>query len=378
MKTENYVRELDRQLTYLMAFTRHIGELDMVGALFGEFRGEQSAGWSTEITAYEVFNEFQALATKGSPLSISELRQVLCLYAQLSEAGGVYEGLLNLIGVVQLKPWSMWPFKDMVRVRQNPKRVIGPNANVMFRRLAQAASDIGMIGLSELLEETFSDNLRNGIVHADYILGSKELRLRRRNGGPVMAIPYGDLVPILSNGLAFFELLDGHRSEARRTFRPGREIIGRFSANPPMRCRVELAEDGRFSLTMAGIARESDTAYERQERINAKLGGRVFMGYSVAPATRHDALIGKIAVQGFNVPVVVFDDSSQFDLLLTDATTHGLWRSDIAPGYRDGSLLLATPAGFVSVDDIDMFEALLPPWTWEETNIEAQSKAETI
>ena len=40
------------------------------------------------------------------------------LYAQLAEAGGVYESLLNTMQVAQLKAYNLWPFQDLVRVRQ--------------------------------------------------------------------------------------------------------------------------------------------------------------------------------------------------------------------------------------------------------------------
>lgn len=41
----------------------------------------------------------KALGSKGAPLTRAELRLVFCLYAQLAEAGGLYEGLLNTMQV---------------------------------------------------------------------------------------------------------------------------------------------------------------------------------------------------------------------------------------------------------------------------------------
>ncbi|WP_034350884.1 hypothetical protein [Herbaspirillum sp. GW103] len=183
MKPKAYALALHTQLTYLFSFARTINEIDTAAALFGEFRGAQDVGWSTVQTAYEVFGELKRLGSKGSPLTKPELRQVLCLYAQLAEAGGVYECLLNTMSVMKLKAYNLWPFQSLVRVRQEPRAVIGPNANATFRHLAKVATAIGMTGLARLFEITFRDDIRNGMAHADYILGPDGLRLRRRNGG---------------------------------------------------------------------------------------------------------------------------------------------------------------------------------------------------
>ena len=170
MPSEEYLEQLNQQLSYLVAFARQVNELDLAGSIFQESRGMQDAGWSTTITAHEIFNEMIAFTELNHPIEKSELRVLLSLYAQLSEAGGVYEGLKNLIGVIELKPFRGWPFQHLVRVREAPRRVIGPNANATFRDLAQTARGIGMLRLSELLETAFRDDLRNGISHADYII----------------------------------------------------------------------------------------------------------------------------------------------------------------------------------------------------------------
>ena len=39
------------------------------------------------------------------------------LYCQLAEAGGFYEFVKNVLGAITLKPYLLWPFKDLVRVR---------------------------------------------------------------------------------------------------------------------------------------------------------------------------------------------------------------------------------------------------------------------
>ena len=355
-----YARELNAQFSYLFAWARLIGEVDMAASLLGEFRGSQSAGWSTSITANEVRSELQAFGTKGAPLSVAELRQVLCLYSQLAEAGGVYEGLLNLMGVIQLKPYNLWPFQDLVRVKQSPKKVIGPNANAMFRKLAQVASDIGMTRLSQLLEITFRDDIRNGIFHADYIISPDGLRLRRRNGGQVIVVSYEQINVALAISLNFFQLLEGHQQDALESFRPAREIIGRFSLSPPMLHEVEFAANGGFSISTSSVARLTDAKYERQERINSLLNGSVLAAYLNARLASEREVLDEIQSAGFTPTVINFTNNSQIENVTGELYTHGLWHTSAIDNKQKNGLLLATPAGFLRVADKETFIATLP------------------
>ena len=84
-----------------------MNELDFAASLSGEFRGMQDAGWSTTITANEVFDEISAHLQNETPRSKAELRVILMLYCQLAEAGGIYETLKNMMGDVTLKPYLL-------------------------------------------------------------------------------------------------------------------------------------------------------------------------------------------------------------------------------------------------------------------------------
>lgn len=358
MESDAYLRALNTQLTYLFAFTRKINELDTAAALNGEFRGMQDAGWSTVVTAHEVFGEMKTLATKGAPLTRPELRQLLSLYAQLAEAGGVYETLLNTMRVVQLKVYNMWPFQDLVRVRQIPPAVIGPNSNAMFRELASVAIAIGMPSLARLLEITFRDDIRNGVAHADYILGPNGLRLRRRNGGQPILVSIEQIQTALQIALFFFELLHDIQRDVLESFRPARTIIGRLSANPPMPWTVELSEDGGFSLSSRAAGQQVDAAYQRQERINNHLGGRVVAAYVAVADDFPQALLAEIAALGLDVLVVDFETTEQLDALMREVEVHGLW--DHAPVAAAEGIVMATPMGFRRITTGAEFQAWLP------------------
>lgn len=360
MEPAVYLRALNTQLTYLFAFAGRINEIDTAAATSAESRGAQDAGWNTAETAHQVFAELKALGAKGEPLSRPELRQMLSLYAQLAEAGGVYEGLLNTMLVAQLKPWNMWPFQDLVRVRQAPRAVIGPNANAMFRRLADVATAIGMSGLARLLELAFRDDIRNGIAHADYIMAPDGLRLRRRNGGQPIVLSLDQVTAALQIALWFFEVLQEFQYQVRESYRPAKTVTGRFSANPPMPWTIELTEDGAFSISTNAPAPQVDAAYERQAMINDRLGGRMMAVYLRPGSEIPPGLQAAISGAGFDPLVVAFPDGDQFEALVAEVGGNGLW--DPPPGLEaaEDATLMATPFGFRLIATAEAFSAWLP------------------
>jgi hypothetical protein len=360
MDAQVYIQALNTQLTYLFAYARKINEIDTAAALFGEFRGTQDAGWSTVATAHEVFRELKALGSKRTPLNRAEIRQVLCLYAQLAEAGGVYEGLLNTMQVAQLKAYNLWPFQSLVRVRKAPRAVIGPNANAMFRHLAEVATAIGMTRLARLLELAFRDDIRNGMAHADYILGLDGLRLRRRNGGQSMLVSYAEVTSAIQIALFFFELLGAFQQSTAESFRPARTIVGRFSVNPPMPCKIELTSDGKFSITNNVSGPQVDAAYERQKRINDRLGGRMVTAYLPPSTEVPSELLAEISAIGFEVLIIDFEGAAQFAALVAEVEEHGLWDPTTNAEIAHNALLIATPPGFRWISTGVEFEAWLP------------------
>lgn len=360
MEPQTYLRELNRQFTYLFAYACRINEIDTAAALSGEFRGAQAAGWNTVVTAHEVFHELQILGAKAAPFEQAELRQVLCLYSQLAEAGGVYEGLLNTMQVAQTKPYNLWPFHSLVRVRQSPPAVIGPNANAMFRRLAEVATSIGMTGLSRLLELAFRDDIRNAIAHADYILDPEGLRLRRRNGGPVALVSNAEITGALQIAMCFFELLQVFQKSIAESFRPARTVVGRFSNNPPMPWTIQWADDGRFTLSCNSPGPQTDAAYQRQALINDRLGGRMVTAYVGPGKNAAPTLLKEISETGFEVSIVDLATEDQFAPLLSEIGEHGLWATEPSAESARSGLLMVTPFGFRSISSGDDFKAWLP------------------
>ncbi|MCR9193430.1 MAG: hypothetical protein NXH88_01790 [Hyphomonas sp.] len=351
--TTDRMNAISRQMGLLFTYARCMNELDFAGSLSGEFRGAQDAGWSTTITAEQVYQELVARLDSDTPKSLPELRIVLLLYSQLAEAGGVYETLKNMMRIIEREPYNLWPFQDLVRVRKAPDRVIGPNANKTFRDLAEHARRIGMSALSEVLETVFRDDIRNGIAHADYILWGDGLRLRRRNGGQVFRLNFDEVSEAIGIGVGFYQTLRQLCMDAMRSFDPSQPITGRFSANPPMSWTVGIdPKDGGFSIKSSSPGPQTTEAFLRQEAINKFLSGRVLAMFTKEGGFQeHDV---DFSSSGF-APAETELNDEQYDALLEEIEQNQLW-DDHAENVSDGGLLGLSPRGFqwlTSQTDLD-------------------------
>lgn len=358
VKPAEYLVELNTHLSHLYSFARRINELDFAASLGGEFRGAQDAGWATTITANQVFEELVVLFNRKQPTSVAQLRVILMLYCQLAEAGGFYETIKNLIGVVTLKPYLLWPFKDLVRVRKGPNRVIGPNANATFRDLATAAKVIGLSRLSSLLELAFRDDIRNGVSHADYVIWNDGLRLRKRNGGHTQLLSYEEVNDALTRGVGFFQILREYNSVSVRSFNPAKTIVGRLSANFPMPWTLFFDSDkGSFKISGSSPGPVRSAEYDRQCEINGRLGGKVMATYATEPATEIGKVDAHILSKGFEPNAVVLDENG-LGALMDDIEKLDLWDPS-GSHNRTGNLLLGTPWGFRWISSPADFDTVL-------------------
>ena len=162
----------------------------------------------------------------------------------------------------------------------------------------------------------------------------------------------------LQIALFFFEFQQAFRNQVAESFRPARTIIGRFSANYPMPWTIELTEDGRFSISGSAAGPQVDAAYERQERINNRLGGQVVAAYLAPGANLPDELATAIAAAGFDPLVVALDTVEAYDVLAAEIEAQGLW--DPSPRPDGAAVLMATPFGFRWIATGADFDAWLP------------------
>ncbi|TIX85905.1 MAG: hypothetical protein E5V21_02505 [Mesorhizobium sp.] len=354
---QQYLIDLATEFSRLYAFARQMNEMDFVASLGGEFRGMQDAGWSTTITAAEVRGELGEYLSLARPLTHKEYRVLLLLYSQLAEAGGVYESIKNVMGVITAVPYNLWPFQKLVRVRKQPSAVIGPNANKTFRDLADSAKAIGMTRLATLLAGAFRDDIRNGVAHADYIIWSDGLRLRRRNGGSVYVVPHEEVLAAVVRGIAFFDILQDHNSTAMSFYNPPKAIVGKFSGNPPMPWTVHADPvKGTFSISGSSPVPVTIPEYRRQVEITGRLGGKVLAAFPRIDDDDDERTINTIEDLGYEPNIVPLDAAAYADLL-RQIQLHDMQDDRQTPG---NGLLVASPFGFTSLAASAALENLLP------------------
>jgi len=335
-----------------------MNELDFAAALSGESRGMQDVGWATTITANEVFEELVAFTQSNEPRSKAELRVMLMLYCQLAEAGGVYETIKNLFGVITLKPYLLWPFQELVRVKQAPKRIIGPNSNTTFRDLASTAKRVGLSRLSRLLEDTFRDDIRNGISHADYVLWDDGLRLRRRNGGYATKLSFEAVSEALTRGMGFFQIMQEHNRTSVFSFSPERTVVGRLSLNAPMPWTVSYdGKSGSFSISGSSPVPVTAPEFERQESINGLLGGKVLAAFFVDSDYISGPIDSYIQTVGFE-PNNILMSNEDFQNLVQDVERRSLWDMRM-PHNPTSNVLIASPWGFRWVSEPSDFDPIM-------------------
>lgn len=134
------------------------------------------------------FNEGMELLSIRNP-DRATLRNLLYRYLCIAEASGLYEIVANHIAIIGSDIYRLWPFQKIVVQHKPTGRVIAPNANRIFKELSGRAEQVGLIRAAKVFSEIFDDDLRNAIAHADFVMWSDGLRLRKRNGGqPVVEL----------------------------------------------------------------------------------------------------------------------------------------------------------------------------------------------
>ena len=175
-----------------------------------------------------------------------------------------------------------------------------------------------------------------------------------------MLVSNAEMVAALQIALTFFELLQAFQQATAESFRPARTIVGRFSVNPPMAWTIELSDDGTFSISSRAAGSQVDVSYERQKRINDRLGGRMVTAYIGPRMNAPSALLTEISAIGFDVLTVGFESTEQFAELIAEVEEHALWDPPPSAEISDNAVLMATPLGFRKISTGAEFQAWLP------------------
>ena len=95
------------------------------------------------------------------------------------------------------------------------------------------ASELGLTELAAVFGEAFDPDVRNAVAHADYIIWSDGLRLRRRNGGSPRVIPWDEFGTVMERGLNLFDFIRRLADEYAHGYDPPKTIRSRLVPQEP-------------------------------------------------------------------------------------------------------------------------------------------------
>jgi hypothetical protein len=141
--------------------------------------------------------------------------------------------LRKLLLTIERRGNNLYPFRALVERHQKTGEVMAPNANRIMKDLIGHCSELGLSELAEVFRDAFDPDVRNAIAHADYILWSDGLRLRRRNGGHPRIIRWDELDALIGRGLNLFSIIRGVVNEYVQSYDPPKTIRSRLNDGEP-------------------------------------------------------------------------------------------------------------------------------------------------
>jgi hypothetical protein len=232
VENEPFFEKIERAFRDLFERAKARNELHFAFSLNPEFRGEQGPGWSTADDAHRAFDEYLAFLEEGEFTSL-KARVALAFYCHLAEASGYYEIPKNMLRVIGDQPYNPWPFKDLIEIHKTTGAVIAPNANKVIRDLAGHAATLGLSELAEVFRDAFDPDIRNAYAHADYVIWSDSVRLRKRNGGFPRKVPWSEFQSRFDRGINLFHVLREIVNEYVASYHPARRFRARINDNEP-------------------------------------------------------------------------------------------------------------------------------------------------
>ena len=225
-------------------------ELHFALSLNPEFRGIQGPGWSTAQDAHTAFDDYLNFLKEGQ-LTRLKARVALAFYCHLAEASGFYEIPKNMLRVAEGELYNLWPFQALVEKHRQTGALLAPNANKILKDLAGHAKNLGLHELAEVFRDAFDGDLRNGYVHADYIIWDDGIHLRKRNGDYPRIVSWAEFQEHFDRAVNFFHILRQVVSEYMSAYHPAKEVRGRFS-NEPERVWKIHADPVKHSFSISG------------------------------------------------------------------------------------------------------------------------------
>jgi hypothetical protein len=229
---QSFYEKAERALRDLFERAKAVHELHFAMALSPEFRGAQDHGWSTAHESVLAYDQFTALARGLKPEAPIRVRVILVFYNHVAEGAGFYEIPKALLLTAEGRGNNTIPFQDLVERHRKTGEIIAPNANRIMKDLIGHASELGLSELAEVIRDAFDPDVRNAVAHADYIIRTDGLLLRRRNGGTPHMIPWDEFDALIRRGLDLFDFIRQITSEYVQSYETPKIVRARLADEP--------------------------------------------------------------------------------------------------------------------------------------------------
>lgn len=111
--------------------------------------------------------------------------------------------------------------------------------------------------------DAFDSDIRNGYAHADYIIWSDGIRLRKRNGGFPRIVTWQEFNALFERGINFFSMLSEIVQEYMDSYNPAKEIRGQLSNEPERTWTIYSdPKDGTFTISGGSFVIKPDKNHE--------------------------------------------------------------------------------------------------------------------
>ncbi len=166
--------------------------------------GLHDAGWDPLEESAQAFDDYNwHLTAKDSALSEKSAWRIgLLMYCQAVEMSAIHAMLGNLLRILEGKPYRLNPLGPLGRV--DKKRMFKwypPSAKTKWKKLRDMAAGVGQQQLVLMIDQMFSDDVRNSFSHSDYVITEKHFRWTE--GGLAQQLPLEDVSALITNSFTF-------------------------------------------------------------------------------------------------------------------------------------------------------------------------------
>lgn len=212
------------------------------------------------LAAFEDYNwMLRKVADERGPTA--ELRVALLMYCQAIEMDAAQELLYNLLRTVSGKPYVIGSMDHLWKRNKKTGISYPPSATTVFATIRQLANNTGETILTTLINQFFSERIRNAFSHSDYVLSPTSFCWM---GGE---IPLDELRAKINRAFAFFTAL----LSAQRKWLVGLSRGARFHKmqNYEVLELLSTSDDGVFGFSMHFSNGSKATFTRRGGKVNA-------------------------------------------------------------------------------------------------------------